>query len=515
MPRYAPMGITSRLGSNDYRPANERHHRRSRGRTPSPAARRSLAAGQVVMTRRRRDSRPSPDLTVGPESPRAKESAVRRRLIVSAVTTLVLAAILFALSFVVGPMTRTGTLQTSATRSVSPGMIEVFPEPERPFGRVPGQGELTLSFRFQMQAPAGKSILFRTPWVAAIIRAGQNRTWDMNLEFVTGYTFTVVPRVTAGRWYEVGLQLSNQNQISATVNGRQQFQLTVPNSGLNVSFARGLLGSPPSPTGTAVAVQNFRIAQQTYTVTISIAQIVLRVIAGLLLAATLVELLLVLITSDRSRRLIGAPAPGDDGRRTQPRHARVRALPALPLGLALLAIGVTLLIVATPPENNVVNQDGSFHATIPRTPPRTQNRLSLGSAASIGRSTSTMDVTLSFEIRVGSQQRSKQTVVVTTQKKGNGIEFSLDAKRQILAKLTYAAFENPSAYQISKSLPVGQWTNVEFAIDPGSKDCIPSQRRRGWLSGVQFTRLARCGAIALRRKHFETQRRFRQRSLSR
>ena len=305
--------------------------------------------------------------------------------------------------------------------------------------------------------------------MAAIIREGQNRTWHMNLDFVTGYTFTVVPRVTVGRWYEVELQVSNQNQISAIVNGRQQFALTVPNSGLNVSFAPGLLGSPRSPTGAAVAVQNFRIAQQTYTVSSSTAQIVLRLIAALLLAATVVQFLLALITSDRSRRLIGAPASSDDGRRTQPRHARVRALPALPLGLAVLAIGVTLLIVATPPENNVVDQDGNFHAAIPHTPPRTQNRLSFGSAASIGRSTPTMDVALSFEMRVGSEQRSKQTIVVTTLKHENGIQFYLDAKRRLWATLTYAAFDNPSGYQISKPLPVGQWTNVQFQLTRGQK----------------------------------------------
>lgn len=405
---------------------------------------------------------------------------VTRRLTRSAIGLLLVAAVTFGMSFAFGSTIHTTAPRSSAPVSVPAGIAASLPRHDEAIGGVPNQGELSISFRFQKQGPVGNNLLFNAEGVTAVIRHNPETGSTMFLHFLNGgpdYSFPIVHNVSEGRWYAVTVLITNQDSISAFVNGRSEFELTTPTPSLGVTFSTCVLGAPNSATTGSVAISDFILARRTYSVTGASTEAGLRVLAGFLLAAALVLLLSVFVTSSRFQRYLGlstARKRRDARNRRWLTWFRIRDRRMVTLGLAVFAAGVILLVIATPPENNVLVQTGRFHLGILDAAPKSQTAVDLGSFGAIGRSTSTMDVALSYKMRVGNLRGSDQQMVVTTQSSDDtantsGIRFFLDAKRRLWGTLTYGPQVGPSSYQLSKPIRVGRWSLVEVQLTRGQK----------------------------------------------
>jgi hypothetical protein len=357
-----------------------------------------------------------------------------------------------------------------------------------PIGTVPGQPKavalpsgldgsgarsLDLHFQFRLDLFVDHETLFRigavtTGLAAQVTSTNGNNSVTLKTTLRDGSPFTaiLVSDVALNHTYRVQISLQSGRDLVARVDGRKELSFSYPNPEIHPSLRGATIGGDVQgalPFQGTISGFSFSYAQMGAEGS-NLANVTLRVLAGIALFFGLVLLLLRVTTSRSVLHYLGlAEAPPPRGRSFR----RALAAHGAGVGLALLVIGASVLAIITPIDNAVLQRTGDQRVA---TTGVSDGRLldsSLSGMLPLFRQASSLDVRLSFQFRISPSGTSARIptayVIVSTMDGIHGLSFQLVKMGQQYELLGIAGggrIQGPVQRTLVGQVPLRRWVTV-------------------------------------------------------
>ncbi len=397
----------------------------------------------------------------------AGHSKLPRNTLLSALVVLAIMSWSMSFLFYTAPQREVGSGQIGPISASSRRAVDVHAPPG--LGSAPLRS-IDLRFQFRVAKFVTYENLFQTGPNNLGIRAEMSpniqghRSIDLISQFTDGTSFVtpLVENTAIGKTYAIVIKIYRGSRITAWVDGQKQFTYSYATPIIEPSLGSVAVGTGYNQTRPFDGVVNgFKLSYREFvSSTSSTTPMALQVTAALLSAIAAVLFLFTFATGGLTARLSARST------KRVPDHWWDEGLGRryVLLGLLLVVVGTTILEVVTPPENAVLQQSGEQNFALAGVSPGKMTNYSLGSTPQLFKSAASLDVSISFDMKLdATPPRGSQfsPVVVSTLNGNEGIDFYLLPGGGLAATWGQVYLPTPTGALLSKRLPRNQWISVQ------------------------------------------------------
>lgn len=277
----------------------------------------------------------------------------------------------------------------------------------------------------------------------------------------------LVDNIILGKTYSVVIKLDKSSRITAWVDNKLQFAYSYSSPILKPTLSKIVVGTGFNQLRPFDGVvSDFKMTFREFSSsTMESTVVTLQVAAALFMATAIVIFLLQISIGEFLLQLLGV-----SGRRLRTRwRANVFTGRVVFLGLLLVIAGTAVLELVTPPENAVLQKSGEqiFRSTGVSLGQVTSN--SLAGAPQLFNNAAATDVSISFNMKLGSstpRARHFSSTVVSTFSGNQGLLFEVRPSGKLICVIGQVG-QYPGPLVLAKQLPRNRWISVQGQIDHG------------------------------------------------